>query len=66
MPFFSMVAEAESVIDSGTLTTIINASKEIIGLLTTPPLGVFIGISVVGSITGLVCGIVAIARGRRG
>ena len=60
MPLLNMVAEIEggsSILDSGTLTFIINGMKEVLGIMTTPPLGIYLTIGVVGSIVALAVGL---------
>ncbi len=53
-----------SVLDAGTISTIVDGAKSVLGIMTTPPLGVFITIGVVGSIVGLVAGIVRTVKNR--
>lgn len=54
-----------SVLDQDTLTFIITGAKEVLGIMTTPPLGVFITISIVGAVAALVAGIVHMVKGRK-
>lgn len=54
-----------SILDSDTLTFIISGAKEVLGIMTTPPLGVFITISVISAVAGLVAGIVHMVKGRK-
>lgn len=62
MPFLSLIASGEgaasSILDGSTITTVINAVKEFMGILTTPPLGIFITIGILGTVVGLVATIV--------
>lgn len=51
-----------SVLDTNTTTFVVNAAKEVLGLMTTPPLGTFITIGIMGAVVGLVGAVVAVAR----
>lgn len=51
-----------SVLDSTVVTFIINSAKEILGIMTTPPLGTFLTIGIIGAVAGLVCTIVSMVR----
>lgn len=51
-----------SVLDSSVVTFIINSAKEILGIMTTPPLGTFLTIGIIGAVAGLVATIVAMVR----
>lgn len=66
MPFLSMIASGEgavsNVLDSTVITAIINAVKEFIGILTTPPLGIFITIGILGTVVALVASIVHLVK----
>lgn len=65
MNFVPVLLEGEtvtSVLDDGTVTFVVNAAKQVIGLLTTPPLGTFITIGIVGAVACLVGIIVSVAR----
>lgn len=55
---------ASSVLDTGVVTFIIDAAKQLIGILTTPPLGVFLTIGIIGAVAGLVGTIVMLVRRR--
>ena len=65
---FAILAEsggaASSVIDKSVVTFVVDTAKEVIGILTTPPLGTFITIGIIGAVVGLVAGIVRLARNR--
>lgn len=52
------------VMDSAAVTFVVDTAKDIIGILTTPPLGTFITIGIIGAVVGLVAGIVRMARNR--
>lgn len=58
-------AAQSSILDNDTLTFIISGAKEVLGIMTTPPLGVFITISVISAVAGLVAGIVHMVKGRK-
>lgn len=66
MSFLSMIASGEgavsNVLDSTVITAIINAVKEFIGILTTPPLGIFITIGILGTVVALVASIVHLVK----
>ena len=53
---------ASSVLDSGVVTFIVNGAKEILGIMTTPPLGTFLTIGIVGAVAGLTAMIVNMVR----
>ena len=53
---------ASSVLDSGVVTFIVNGAKEILGIMTTPPLGTFLTIGIVGAVAGLTATIVNMVR----
>lgn len=55
---------ASSVLDSDVVTFIVTGAKEVLGIMTTQPLGTFITIGIVGSIAGLVGGIVHMCKRR--
>lgn len=50
---------AGTVLDTNTLNFIVDGIKDVIGIFTTPPLGIFLTIGIVGSIVGLTMGIVS-------
>lgn len=43
-----------SVLDSNIVTFVVDAVKQFLGILTTPPLGVFLTIGILGAVVGLV------------
>lgn len=55
---------SSSVLDDSVVTFIINGAKEVLSIITTPPLGIFITIGIIGSVVGLVSGIVRMVRKR--
>ena len=66
---FSVLAESGAsastgVMDSSAVTFVVDTAKDIIGILTTPPLGTFITIGIIGAVVGLVAGIVRMAKNR--
>lgn len=65
---FAVLAEsggaASSVIDNSVVSFVVDTAKDVIGILTTPPLGTFITIGIIGAVVGLVAGIVRLARNR--
>lgn len=44
---------SSNVLDSGIVTFVVDAVKQFLGILTTPPLGVFITIGILGAVVGL-------------
>lgn len=60
-----MEAGASTVLDSGVVDFIVDAASSIIGIMTTPPLGTFLTIGIIGAVVALVGGIVAMVK-RRG
>lgn len=52
-----------SVLDSSVVTFVVDAVKQIIAILTTEPLGVFLTIGILGSIVALVASIVNMVKG---
>lgn len=42
-----------NVLDSSIVTFVVDAVKQFLGILTTPPLGVFITIGILGAVVGL-------------
>lgn len=51
-----------SILDSSVVSFIVDGAQQILGILTTPPLGVFISIGLVGSIAGVAFGILRNAK----
>lgn len=51
-----------SILDTNTLNFIVDGIKDVIGIFTTPPLGIFLTIGVVGCIAGLAIGITRAVR----
>lgn len=51
-----------SVLDSGVVSFIVDGATQILGIMTTPPLGTFLTIGIIGSVAGLVGGIVHMVR----
>lgn len=47
-------ATTSNVLDSGIVTFVVDAVKQFLGILTTPPLGVFLTIGILGAVVGLV------------
>lgn len=45
---------SSSVLDSSIVTFVVDAVKQFLGILTTPPLGVFLTIGILGAVVGLV------------
>lgn len=56
--------ESVGVLDQSVVTFIINAAKSVLGIMTTPPLGTFLTIGIVGGIVGLVGSIISMVRSR--
>lgn len=54
----------ETLLDSNVVTFVVTSATQILGIMTTPPLGIFLTIGILGSIVGLVFGIVNKVRGR--
>lgn len=60
---FALAAEeASNILDSSVVNFITDAAKSVIGIMTTPPLGIFITLGIIGGVVGLVATIVAIVR----
>lgn len=60
-----LVADAVStsnVLDSSIVTFVVDAVKQFLGILTTPPLGVFLTIGILGAVVGLVGVIVSMVK----
>lgn len=55
---------ASNILSSEVVTFVVNGAKDIIGILTTPPLGVFLTIGILSAIVGLTGSIVAMVRRR--
>lgn len=55
-------ATTTTVLDSEVITTIVDAVKDFIGILSTPPLGTFLTIGILGSVVGLTAAIVAMVK----
>ena len=63
LSMFAVVGEAStSLLDSTVVTFITDAIRQILGIMTTPPLGTFITIGIIGAVVGLVATIVNVAR----
>lgn len=58
----ALLTASTSVLDSEVVTFVVNGAKEIIGIMTTPPLGTFLTIGILGAVAGLVTTIVAMVR----
>ena len=58
----ALLTSGTSVLDSGVLSFIVDGATQVLGIMTTPPLGTFLTIGIVGSIAGLVGGIVHMVR----
>ena len=59
-----MEGATTSVLDSGVLTFVVDGVKQVLGIMTTQPLGTFLTIGILGSIAGLTAGIVRMVRHR--
>lgn len=64
MPVFLSETVAGSVMDESVVTFVVNGAKQILGILTTPPLGIFLTIGVIGAVAGLTFSIVRTVKGR--
>ena len=67
LAMFTVVASASSeagssLLDSSVVTFIVDAIKQVLAIMTTPPLGTFITIGIIGAVVGLVATIVNVAR----
>lgn len=64
IPLFAGAAEGatSNVLDSNVVTFIIDAVKQFLGIMTTPPLGTFLTIGILGAVVGLVATIVALVK----
>lgn len=59
MNLFAVMESGQSVLNSDVVTFVVDGITKVIGILTTPPLGIFLTIGVMGSIVGLTMGIVS-------
>lgn len=57
-----LLTASSSVLDSEVVTFVVNGAKEIIGIMTTPPLGTFLTIGILGSVASLVTVIIGMVR----
>lgn len=55
---------ASAVLDSSVVTFIVDGAKQILGIMTTPPLGTFLTIGIIGAVVGLVATIVSVVKRR--
>ncbi len=63
LSMFAVVCEASTgLLDSSVVTFIVDAITKVLGIMTTPPLGTFITIGIIGAVVGLVATIVRVAR----
>lgn len=62
MALMTLAASADSVLDTSVVTFIVDTVKSFLGILTTPPLGIFLTIGIVGGVIGLVGGIVSMVK----
>lgn len=53
---------SSNVLDSSIVTFVVDAVKQFLGILTTPPLGVFLTIGILGAVVGLVGVIVSMVK----
>lgn len=53
-----MAEGATSILDTGVVTFVVDGAKQILGIMTTPPLGIFLTIGIIGAVIGVVAGIV--------
>ena len=58
----ALLTSGSSVLDSNVLSFIVDGATQVLGIMTTPPLGTFLTIGIVGSIATLVGGIVHMVR----
>lgn len=53
-----MAEGATSILDTSVVTFVVDGAKQILGIMTTPPLGIFLTIGIIGAVIGVVAGIV--------
>lgn len=63
LPGVLLTAEASSILDSSVVDFVVDAAGSVIGIMTTPPLGIFLTIGLVGAVVGVVGTIVALVKG---
>lgn len=51
-----------SILNSETVTFVVDSAKQFIGIMTQPPFGVFITIGVLGAVVGLVASLIYTVR----
>lgn len=54
----------DSILDGSVVTFVVDAVEQFIGILTTPPLGIFLTIGLLGAVVGLTGGIVRMVKRR--
>lgn len=59
---FLLTAGTESIMDSSVVTFVVEGIKEFVGILTTPPLGLFLTVGLLGTVVGLTRTIVRTVR----
>lgn len=57
-------AGAASILDSDVVTFIVDGAQKVLGIMTTPPLGIFLTIGIIGAVVGLVGSIVSMVKRR--
>ena len=59
MDLIAVMESGQTILNSEVVTFVVDGISKVIGILTTPPLGIFLTIGVMGSIVGLTMGIVS-------
>lgn len=59
---FLLTSGTESILNSDVVTFVVDGVKEFVGILTTPPLGLFLTIGLIGGIIGLTGTVVRMVR----
>ena len=59
MDLIAVMESGQTILNSEVVTFVVDGITKVIGILTTPPLGIFLTIGVMGSIVGLTMGIVS-------
>ena len=59
MDLIAVMESGQTILNSEVVTFVVDGISKVIGILTTPPLGIFLTVGVMGSIVGLTMGIVS-------
>ncbi len=61
---FLLTGGTETILDSDVITFVVDGVKEFVGILTTPPLGLFLTIGLIGCVVGLTGSVVRMVKRR--